>query len=354
MGARARENTIPLAAASPFAAAPETRPSSRPPSSHRLPRPHRPRDAGSNHPASTPRSRSRAHRLASTRPRRLSPPPRPPPRPSFSPPREATRREDLAPSSSRPIDRDRSRRRLRHPRARTNETNETRRDAIGSVWISKKSNRIKSRALVPRAPSSSLDGPSPSTRETMRRARRLTDPFFARDARRRRLTRHPSRLVSSRQIPPRVVVHDRAMPTSSSSDDRTAVFVRGVALGACVGACVVTLARSSRLSSFLVGPRGTSSSSRRRRDAARRDKEAYIDRLGLVPHPEGGFFVETYRTGRAPMSSRGKTATDADAAGRDDDDESTHRDRGRRDEESHDEHLLHAHERERSSVVGAE
>ena len=103
------------------------------------------------------------------------------------------------------------------------------------------------------------------------------------------------------------------MPTSSSSDDRTAVFVRGLALGACVGACVVTLARSSRLSSFLVGPRATSSSSRRRRDAARRDKEAYIDRLGLVPHPEGGFFVETYRTGRAPMSSRGKTATDVDA-----------------------------------------
>lgn len=32
-----------------------------------------------------------------------------------------------------------------------------------------------------------------------------------------------------------------------------------------------------------------------------------IERLGLVPHPEGGYFVETLRAGCAPMQSRGYT-----------------------------------------------
>ena len=36
-------------------------------------------------------------------------------------------------------------------------------------------------------------------------------------------------------------------------------------------------------------------------------KDDFIDMLGLIPHPEGGFFVETYRSGSAPMTSKGLT-----------------------------------------------
>mmetsp|Transcript_30662 Transcript_30662/g.45384 ORF Transcript_30662/g.45384 Transcript_30662/m.45384 type:complete len:263 (+) Transcript_30662:40-828(+) len=32
-----------------------------------------------------------------------------------------------------------------------------------------------------------------------------------------------------------------------------------------------------------------------------------IPELGLIPHPEGGFFVETHRSGSIPMSSKGQT-----------------------------------------------
>lgn len=32
-----------------------------------------------------------------------------------------------------------------------------------------------------------------------------------------------------------------------------------------------------------------------------------IDSLGLIPSPEGGFFVETYRAGAPPMESKGQT-----------------------------------------------
>jgi len=32
-----------------------------------------------------------------------------------------------------------------------------------------------------------------------------------------------------------------------------------------------------------------------------------IPKLGLIPHPEGGFFVETHRSGSIPMSSKGQT-----------------------------------------------
>ena len=34
--------------------------------------------------------------------------------------------------------------------------------------------------------------------------------------------------------------------------------------------------------------------------------------LGLVPHPEGGFFLETWRSGCAPMSTMGQTDCDAE------------------------------------------
>ena len=40
---------------------------------------------------------------------------------------------------------------------------------------------------------------------------------------------------------------------------------------------------------------------------ARATKEDFIAQLGLIPHPEGGFFVETYRSGSAPMTSKGLT-----------------------------------------------
>ena len=32
-----------------------------------------------------------------------------------------------------------------------------------------------------------------------------------------------------------------------------------------------------------------------------------VTALGLIPHPEGGFFLETYRAGAPPMTSRGHT-----------------------------------------------
>jgi hypothetical protein len=32
-----------------------------------------------------------------------------------------------------------------------------------------------------------------------------------------------------------------------------------------------------------------------------------VDKLGLIPHPEGGFFREVYRSGAEPMASKGET-----------------------------------------------
>jgi len=32
-----------------------------------------------------------------------------------------------------------------------------------------------------------------------------------------------------------------------------------------------------------------------------------VDQLGLIPHPEGGFFREVYRSGAQPMASKGET-----------------------------------------------
>jgi len=37
----------------------------------------------------------------------------------------------------------------------------------------------------------------------------------------------------------------------------------------------------------------------------------YVEAFGLIPHPEGGYFRETYRSGSVPMSSKGKTDADA-------------------------------------------
>jgi uncharacterized protein len=35
-----------------------------------------------------------------------------------------------------------------------------------------------------------------------------------------------------------------------------------------------------------------------------------VDTLGVLAHPEGGYFIETYRSGSIPMASKGLTATD--------------------------------------------
>jgi hypothetical protein len=35
-------------------------------------------------------------------------------------------------------------------------------------------------------------------------------------------------------------------------------------------------------------------------------KEQFISQLGLIPHPEGGFFCETYRSGSTPMASKAR------------------------------------------------
>lgn len=38
---------------------------------------------------------------------------------------------------------------------------------------------------------------------------------------------------------------------------------------------------------------------------------AMVEALGLVPHPEGGFFLETHRTGAKPMTTMGQTELNA-------------------------------------------
>jgi len=37
-----------------------------------------------------------------------------------------------------------------------------------------------------------------------------------------------------------------------------------------------------------------------------------VEQLGLIPHPEGGFFKETHRSGSTPMTSRGQTDFDVE------------------------------------------
>ena len=37
-----------------------------------------------------------------------------------------------------------------------------------------------------------------------------------------------------------------------------------------------------------------------------------VEQMGLIPHPEGGFFLETHRSGAQPMTTRGQTAFDVD------------------------------------------
>ena len=35
--------------------------------------------------------------------------------------------------------------------------------------------------------------------------------------------------------------------------------------------------------------------------------ESVVSELGLIPHPEGGHFLETFRSGSLPMKNRGQT-----------------------------------------------
>jgi hypothetical protein len=37
------------------------------------------------------------------------------------------------------------------------------------------------------------------------------------------------------------------------------------------------------------------------------DPSVLVDKLNLIPHPEGGFFREVYRSGSTPMASKGAT-----------------------------------------------
>jgi uncharacterized protein len=37
-----------------------------------------------------------------------------------------------------------------------------------------------------------------------------------------------------------------------------------------------------------------------------------VNKLGLIPHPEGGFFLETYRSGCQPMTTNGQTNASVD------------------------------------------
>ena len=44
-------------------------------------------------------------------------------------------------------------------------------------------------------------------------------------------------------------------------------------------------------------------------------KNVLITKLGLIPHPEGGFFIETYRTGARAMTTRGRTSSEGETTG---------------------------------------
>ena len=307
VGARARENTIPLAA-SPFAAAPRDAPFE-PPSL--VPPPPSPPPTARRRIKSSSVNPALAFARAPPRvdaSRRLSPP--------GSPPRRRSRRAKQPDARiSRRLHRVRSIETV--PVAvfvalERERTRRTRRDATRSVRCGSKipdqiARRRPSRALVLARRAVPVDARDDASRATPRgfffRARR---PPSSSDA-----SSIASRLISSlcdsrRRPRPRdahLVLLRRSHRRFRSRCRPRRVRGRVRRHPRAVVPIVI----------ILVGPRATSSSSRRRRDAARRDKEAYIDRLGLVPHPEGGFFVETYRTGAAPMSSRGKTATDADA-----------------------------------------
>ena len=41
-------------------------------------------------------------------------------------------------------------------------------------------------------------------------------------------------------------------------------------------------------------------------------KKDFVKALDLIPHPEGGYFRETHRSGATPMASRGKTDSTGD------------------------------------------
>ena len=108
----------------------------------------------------------------------------------------------------------------------------------------------------------------------------------------------------------------RHLATLAMSRSEVSDFARGVVLGASTAlALVEVIHRIERrgwgggVTKLLAKIMGASIASSAREDA-RGEKESMIARLGLIPHPEGGFFVETYRTGCAPMTSRGKTAFD--------------------------------------------
>ena len=92
------------------------------------------------------------------------------------------------------------------------------------------------------------------------------------------------------------------MTTGSSDATRAALLVAaGAAVGAAVGAHV-------RVSSWCPAmPWGKKSARAGSTANARASKEELIANLGLIPHPEGGFFCETYRSGCAPMASKGLT-----------------------------------------------
>ena len=38
--------------------------------------------------------------------------------------------------------------------------------------------------------------------------------------------------------------------------------------------------------------------------------QEWADTLNLIPHPESGFFIETYRAGTQQMKSQGRTSDD--------------------------------------------
>ncbi|KAG8466886.1 hypothetical protein KFE25_008265 [Diacronema lutheri] len=73
-----------------------------------------------------------------------------------------------------------------------------------------------------------------------------------------------------------------------------------LAIAAACGALAATIALRA-LASRAASGRALASSN----DCA----ASIAQKLGLIPHPEGGFFLETFRAGAPPMASRGQTDT---------------------------------------------
>ena len=89
--------------------------------------------------------------------------------------------------------------------------------------------------------------------------------------------------------------------TSSSSSSSSSLLLTIGALSAASAACYFACRGRTPPPFFSRGANRT-----------KHDKRSIVKHLDLIPHPEGGFFRETHRSGSIPMDSRGKTDSKGD------------------------------------------